>query len=108
MGTPSLAAKRLDLLHKLVPNAATIGVIIDPTSPGFNPQQMPTVSDAGTVQCHPDDVYLSRVRSRRRVDELCVQHHRGLPNNRHLRRQRSQGEKLADLPVQQPTKFELV
>jgi putative tryptophan/tyrosine transport system substrate-binding protein len=38
-GTPTLAAKRLDLLHKLLPNEATIGVIIDPTSPGFDTQQ---------------------------------------------------------------------
>jgi putative ABC transport system substrate-binding protein len=38
-GTPTLAAKRLDLLHKLLPQAATIGVIVDPASPGFDTQQ---------------------------------------------------------------------
>jgi putative ABC transport system substrate-binding protein len=37
--TVTLAAKRLDLLHKLTPKTATIGVLIDPTTPGADAQR---------------------------------------------------------------------
>ena len=38
MLTSSLEAKRLELIHELVPNAAVIGVIVDPNSPDTNLQ----------------------------------------------------------------------
>jgi putative ABC transport system substrate-binding protein len=37
--TPTLTAKRLELLHRLAPKAATIGVLIDPTSPASDAQR---------------------------------------------------------------------
>jgi ABC-type uncharacterized transport system substrate-binding protein len=37
--TTTLAAKRLELLHRLVPRAATIGVLIDPTQPSSTAQR---------------------------------------------------------------------
>jgi putative ABC transport system substrate-binding protein len=46
--TTTLAAKRLDLLHKLLPNAATIGVLVDHTSP-TNSQQELDLQDAATA-----------------------------------------------------------
>jgi putative ABC transport system substrate-binding protein len=37
--TTTLAAKRLELLHRLAPRAATIGVLIDPTQPSSTAQR---------------------------------------------------------------------
>ena len=44
----------------------------------------------------------------RRSDELRAEHCRPVPARSHLRGQDSQGRQTGDLPVEQPTKFELV
>jgi putative ABC transport system substrate-binding protein len=45
--TTTLAAKRLELLHKLTPKAATTGVLIDPISPTSNDQKTDLGEAAG-------------------------------------------------------------
>jgi putative ABC transport system substrate-binding protein len=47
--TTTFAAKRLDLLQKLLPNATTIGVLVDPTSP-TNSQQRADLQEAATAR----------------------------------------------------------
>jgi putative ABC transport system substrate-binding protein len=48
MLTSALEPKRLELIHELVPNAAVIGVIVDPKSPDTAPQ-MKELSEAATT-----------------------------------------------------------
>jgi hypothetical protein len=51
---------------------------------------------------------MARIRRGRRSCQLWQQHQRGVSPVRHLCRTNSQGAKAEELPVQQPTKFELV
>jgi putative tryptophan/tyrosine transport system substrate-binding protein len=46
--TTTLAAKRLDILHNLVPSTASIGVLIDPTGPSSS-QQRADLQEAATA-----------------------------------------------------------
>ena len=49
MTTVALAPKRLELLHELVPAAAVIGVLVNPTSPYVEPETKDVVESARTV-----------------------------------------------------------
>ena len=153
-----LGAKRLELLRQLVPKAAAIAVLVNPSYPqaeaerrdvqaaaraigqepivveatasatsrrplqrspkgagallvgtgGFLLSQSGTARCAGGPTCNSRDLCLARVRRGRRSDELRNEHHRcyrqaGVYAGRILK-----GEKPADLPVLQSTKFEFV
>jgi putative ABC transport system substrate-binding protein len=49
MITVALAPKRLELLHELMPNAATIGMLVNPTSPYFGPETKDVLDEARTL-----------------------------------------------------------
>ena len=67
-----------------------------------------TTCSHGDSQCDSDDLPGSRIRRSRGLVELWCQHRRDLSFIRQLHWSDSQGEKPADLPVQQATKVELI
>jgi ABC-type uncharacterized transport system substrate-binding protein len=72
----SLGAKRLELLHELIPNATVVGFLINPQNPTSKPQISDVITDAYRLAGR----YAGRILN---------------------------GEKPADLPIQQTVKFEL-
>lgn len=64
--TNSLEAKRLGLLHELVPNAATIAMLVNPGTPGADSQ----LTDANTAaQTLARKIHVLRARSEPELDK---------------------------------------
>jgi len=158
--TVGLAAKRLDLLHQLKPDAASIGILINPTFPTFQAIKADLLEAARTLrvglvfvdvtsdidfepafaslvgQHHVGAVFLvdNPIFNNRREQLVALAAHYAIPTIYTFRefaragglisyasnlaesyRQTGiytgrilKGEKPADLPVLQPTKFDLV
>jgi putative ABC transport system substrate-binding protein len=61
----ALAPKRLELLHELMPNAATIGMLVNPTSPYFGPETKDVLESARAVGLR---IYVAKASTPEEID----------------------------------------
>jgi putative ABC transport system substrate-binding protein len=107
---PELTQKRLELITELVPQGATIAMLVDPKNPGdpfFTVRHEQIVELAArhaipAIFAFPEYVTAGGLISFG-PDGTALHREAGIYAGRILK-----GEKPADLPVQQPTRFELV